>query len=220
MDSVYYFTPSIRFDETPLVLNPNHVPFIRDYSTFGVIGSWNGFHLFGSGSYSEHPFLVTTRNATIGVARRFGPVYVTLYGEANHYAGMPLYSVYQFGIGGEVTYRISPALSVTGFANVYNVNPMMSHAAYAFMNTSSYGGYVTIQGDRLGVDLGAERYYDPRIRGWDVAPIVTPKFKVGEVEFSIPVGGLIKSQMDNMNYRSHQPPPPPPPAQEPQRRHW
>jgi len=216
-DSVKFFSPFVTPDFLPLLdseLNTD-MPFIRNYSREGMIGSWKGFHVIGSSTYEEHPFLLVARTANVGVVKNYGNLSLAVTATAGNYAGM-YGSFSQAGIAANATYRISDVMSATIFGQYYSPVPgaALSLATYPYVNKSQFGGYVTFMGDRVGVDVGAERYFDPISRRWENSPIVTPKIKIGNATIGVPLGGAIKVMMDNnsrnmnpnMNLPTNEPP--------------
>lgn len=192
---------------------PFHTNMIRDVSHSGTIASWNGFNLVGSGRYQEHPFLMTSRNAQLGISKSWGALSVYAGASATNYGYMPLGSMYQFGGTAIVSYAFNARVSMTGFGQFYNINPYYNMAPSPFISTTTVGGFMTFMGDRVGIDLGAQRYINPMNGKWEMAPIVTPKVKLWDsVTIEVPVGGAIKSGVDHMNRRKNGPPPPPPPG--------
>lgn len=201
----------------PFVINQNSfynpemypmvLPAIRCGSSSGILGTWHDLNFTASGSYFEHPFLISSNGASFGISGNVGHLYYNAAVSSDIYKPMETPSFVQFGFSGIARYQFTSNLSVSAFAQLYNMNPAFSAAAYPFVNTSRFGGYVTYMGDKAGIDVGVQRYFDPMRGGWQTAPIVTPKFKIGDnVTISLPVGGLIKNAVDG----PMQGPPPPP----------
>jgi len=212
-DTVYYlpFRPNV-FDPLFPGDYPVFMPMIRNYSGVDSLASWGGISLNAMGTYYKHPFLLTSRSVSLGFSGHTDRLYYNVNALATNYATMPAGNFYQYGVSGIARYQLSDIVSLTAFGQWYNIDPRISMAAYPFVNTSRYGGYVTIMNDdsRVGVDLGAQRYMDPMTGRWEMAPIVTPKLRIGDnVMISLPVGGAIKNGIDRMNQKNMPPPPPP-----------
>ena len=205
------------------IVSGNDREALKPLSGYGVIGSGYGFDFFGSSGYNDYPFLLTNRNATLGVSRTFGQVSVYAMVSAGNYVSpggpfAPMTSINQFGVGGRLVYTVSDYASIVLFGQFYNTQPFFSMAAYPFVNTSRYGGYLDLTGDRFGIEMGAQRYFDPFTNRWEVAPIINPKVRVGDKVFiTLPVGGLVKSGMEKAALKKNGPPSPPPPPQRPKR---
>lgn len=186
-------------------------PAIRNICTSGLLGQWNGIRFIGSGLYEEHPALLVTKAAGLGAAYNYGGLSVAVDASATRYVG-PIVNSNQWGIGADISYRFSPSISVTAFGQYFTAVPVGTMAAYSFVNSSRYGGYVSYMGDRVGIDVGAQRYMDPYTMRWVTAPIVTPKVRLWDnVTIGVPVGGLIQREIERRNMKNGPPPPPPPP---------
>lgn len=194
VDSTAMVITDPNINSSPFVpeIPPFVTPGIMNVNNSGYLWSGRGLGIMASGVYSEHPFLLTSRSASLGLTAHYGGLYVNLNGSVTNYFDMALGSLNQFGVSGLVRYNVTKGFSVTAFGQRYNVNPGFSMAAYPFVNTSGYGAYATFMGERFGIDLGMQKYYDPMQRGWVTAPIVTPKVKISDsVNISMPIGGAI-----------------------------
>lgn len=119
---------------------------------------------------------------------------------ANRYETMTVTN--QFGVSGLMEYRLSPTWSIAAFGTLYNRNPYFSMAAFPFVGTSSYGGWVKYEGEKGGIKLGARRFYDPFRRQWETEPIVNPIIKLGKnVRMEMPMGALVKDVLTRMLYK-------------------
>lgn len=207
------FNEFLQFDRSgsPFsVYYPGMYPFIRSYSNSGLLGVAAGISFIGSGSYNEHPYLLTSRSASFGLSRDFGQLGMIMGMSATNYVGMDMPSFYQYGVNMQLEYRMSDVMSVVAFGQYYNNVPFVTMANYPFINTSRYGGYVSLTGDRVGIDLGAQRYFDPVSRQWETVPIITPKFKVNDnLSIGVSVGGMVKNGVERMSQRNQPLPPPP-----------
>ena len=170
------------------------------------------FILFGTGRFDDYPYLLTTRSTSFGLRSYVGPLTMVVSVTANNYTGPfgPfMQSTNQFGLGGQLIYSFSDNFQMVLFGQFYNVNPIFSVAAYPFLNTTRYGGYIDITGDWVGVQLGAQRYFNPYTNQWELAPIISPKFKVSDNVFiTLPVGGLVKNGIEKLSHKDDPPPPP------------
>jgi len=215
LDTLPYSPSFEKFNPDAFSITPGpfRTPNPVNVTRTGTIGSWNGFRLTGSGNYQEYPFMMVSRNASFALGKSWGALSARAGATATNYAFMPMGTMNQFGVSASVSYAFNDRLSVTAFGRYYNTNPFVSMGTYGAISTSSYGGYVTYMGDRVGVDVGAQRYFDPMSGRWEMAPIVTPKVKLWDsVTVELPVGGAIKSAVEQHNMRRNTPPPPPPPG--------
>lgn len=185
-------------------------PMIQSYGSGGWATPFNGLTVVGTHSYTEQPFLLVTRSAAMGLNYTHGRFSATVTGTARNQAPMGFASFNQFGVDAQLKYRLTPSVSFTAFGEYVNSAPYLNAALYPYIQSSRYGAYVTFESDRVGVDLGAQRYMDPMTGRMEVAPIVTPfiKFDNG-ISIGLPVGGMIKNAYDNSHRRDIPPPPPP-----------
>lgn len=214
-DDFHFYEPTLPVFQ----YYPGMSSFTRNYTDSGYLGLRAGIGIIGGSVYDEHPFLITSNGVNLGISRNFGALGLKAYASATHYSGMYMPGINQFGISAMAEYAINDNVSMVAFGSVYNRVPMASMAIYPYVNTNVYGGYVSFNGDRLGLDVGAERYFDPASRRWETMPIVTPKFKISDnASISIPVGGMIKAAVDDAHMRMSPPPPPPGPHRDAGRR--
>ena len=159
-----------------------HNPYAFDFSSGGIVTQWRGGAVVGS---------------SVGVVQRVGNLTLTGSLSADRYM-LWRGTRTHFGIGGAATYRFSDEWSATVFGRYTDNRAFYTMAAFPYMGTSGYGGFVTFMGERVGVDFGVERYYDTFARRWVTSPIITPKIKFSEkFTLELPVGPLIKEVIDN-----------------------
>ena len=172
-------------------------PYAFDYRTGGVVASWRGGAVVGSSFRTTMPALMSRQNTSVGVVQTVDGLTVTADVSADRYLLWRGTRTY-FGVSGSATYRFGDQWSATIFGRYTNNRSFYSMAAFPYMGTSGYGGFVTYTGDRFGVDLGVERYYDTFARRWVTSPIITPKVKVSEkFTIELPVGWMVKEMIDN-----------------------
>lgn len=105
----------------------------------------------------------------------------------------------QFGINGFLEYRFSPQWSVAIFGTIYNRNPYFSMATFPFIETTSYGGWIKHEGEKLGIKLGARSYYDSFQKQWRMEPIITPSIRLGKkFILELPVGPLVQKSIEKL----------------------
>lgn len=193
-----------------------HNPFSADYRNEGLLTAWQGGALFGSGSHTSMPGLMSVQDATIGVTHTAGNLTMTAAvsadranlwrsGTAGAAGGgglSTLTNTTYFTVGGQLTYSFSDNLSATVFGRYSTNRSYFSMAAMPYLGTSGYGGYLTYMGSTLGIDVGVERYYDTFARRWVTSPIVTPKIRFSdEFTLNLPVGPLVKDMLHNVLHK-------------------
>jgi len=170
------------------------IPVRDNFSQTGVLYSWDHVSFTGSNSHTDAPFLLVGRHASAGLKADIGNLSISVNALANNYFRMESGSFNQFGIDAKLKYNISNITTMTVFGELYNHNPYSSLAEYPFLSASKFGGYMTLMGDRVGIDVGAEHYFDPARNRWETAPIITPKIRiVSNLYFEIRVGRLISN---------------------------
>ena len=104
----------------------------------------------------------------------------------------------QYGISGQIVYSFNPNLSATIFGTYYNTNPFISMAAFPFVPTTSYGGYMTVGNNSFYMNLGVERRYNTFERKMETVPIISPAFKISnKVTIELPLGDLVKHVVED-----------------------
>ena len=169
--------------------------------------NWNRLGVVGDHRFENYPNLMAVQSAMLGVSRQNERLAISVYAEANKYQ-VPLNVTNQFGVGGSMIYRLNDHVSMTLFGMYYTSNPYFSMAAMPFTKTSRYGGYFTFKGEKAGIDLGAERYYDAFAHRWVTTPIVTPSFRLShKVNIQLPLGELLLEGLQRLIISTRQPSP-------------
>ena len=105
----------------------------------------------------------------------------------------------QYGISGQIVYSFNPNLSATIFGTYYNSNPFISMAAFPFVPTTSYGGYMTVGYNSFYMNLGVERRYNTFEHKMETVPIISPAFKISnKVTIELPLGDLMKHVVEDV----------------------
>jgi hypothetical protein len=189
--------------KTTSILNGNaaaerqlDVPDGVGWRSFGSM-AFDGFIFTGVREREEHPHLLTIQRLNLVSTYQTGPLSFTAGVNVNRYYALGVTT--QYGAHGALTYSFSPYLSMTAFGEYESSNPWFYMAAFPYVGTSRYGGYLTYQNNRLGTHVGAEKYYDPFVRRWVLRPIVTPFIQVSnKFRFELPLGGMLKAFADHL----------------------
>ena len=105
----------------------------------------------------------------------------------------------QYGLSGQIVYSFNPNLSATIFGTYYNTNPFISMAAFPFVPTTSYGGYMTVGNNSFYMNLGVERRYNTFEHKMETVPIISPAFKISnKVIIELPLGDLVKHVVEDV----------------------
>ena len=148
--------------------------------------------LTATGAYRSYIGLMDVQSVSGGVQYSLGGMTVQGALAANRY----LYQgrvFTQYGVSGQLSYSFNPNLALTVFGTYYNTNPFFSMAAFPFVPTTSYGGYMTVGSRSFYVNLGVERRFNAFEHKMETVPIITPAFKISnKVTIELPLGDLTK----------------------------
>lgn len=163
----------------PYYINPTPM-FYGDYSTSGYIFS----HFYGSGSQTTLPGIGRINEASIMFHHQFNNYFETRLGiNATKYY-FPKSTGQAFGIYGAMIYHPNERLRLKAFGTY---TPTYQYGFYR----NTYGitaGYDFT--NRLEMEVGIQNYYNPE-KGWNVVPIVIPRYKFKKFDIGIDVGGLL-----------------------------
>lgn len=158
--------------------------------------------LTATGAYRSYIGLMDVQSVSGGVQYSLGAMTMQGALAANRY----LYYgrvVTQYGVSGQLSYCFNPNLALTVFGTYYNTNPFLSMAAFPFVPTTSYGGYMTVGNRSFYVNLGVERRFNAFEHKMETVPIVTPAFKISnKVTIELPLGDLTKHLIEEILIKS------------------
>lgn len=178
-----------------------HDPYAYDFLRGGVINGWRGGVLIGQSSRVTMPGLLSCYKASVLGVHNAGNFTFTGGMSANRYM---LWHGTQtmFDVSGSVTYHFNDNFSATVFGNYSTSKSYYSMAAMPYVGTSGYGGYFTLMGSALGVDLGVQRTWDPYAGTWVTSPIITPKIRFSDnFTLDLPIGWLVKDFLDDKVFK-------------------
>lgn len=158
--------------------------------------------LTATGAYRSYIGLMDVQSVSGGVQYSLGAMTVQGALAANRY----LYYgrvVTQYGVSGQLSYSFNPNLALTVFGTYYNMNPFFSMAAFPFVPTTSYGGYMTVGSRSFYVNLGVERRFNAFEHKMETVPIITPAFKISnKVTIELPLGDLTRHLIEETLIKS------------------
>ena len=158
--------------------------------------------LTATGAYRSYIGLMDVQSVSGGVQYSLGGMTVQGALAANRY----LYQgrvFTQYGVSGQLSYSFNPNLALTVFGTYYNTNPFFSMAAFPFVPTTSYGGYMTVGSRSFYVNLGVERRFNAFEHKMETVPIITPAFKISnKVTIELPLGDLTKHLIEETLIKS------------------
>ena len=157
----------------------------------------NHLGLYAISSENSYINLLKSRNAAFMLNYHVDNFYIETGIIANQYETRG--TTTQLGINSFLEYKFSQQWSLAVYGTIYNNNPYFSMATYPFVETSSYGGWIKYQGDKVGMKLGIRKYYDAFQKQWKMEPIITPSFKISKkVLLELPVGPAVQKYMERL----------------------
>lgn len=161
---------------SPFTFNGN--PFAHDYMDGRAYQINENAILSGNHSYTNLPTIGEMRNANVMFTQQLND-YVSLTGGV--YAAK--YNMYgarfnDIGTNGKLSVRLNDRMKINMFGtySIYN-GYGMTPATQPYMNQTSFGGTFEFRiTDRFGLEVGAEREFNPRTRKWETHPIINPVF--------------------------------------------
>ena len=158
--------------------------------------------LTATGAYRSYIGLMDVRSVSGGVQYSLGGMTVQGALAANRYLYYGRVFT-QYGVSGQLSYSFNPNLALTVFGTYYNTNPFFSMAAFPFVPTTSYGGYMTVGSRSFYVNLGVERRFNAFEHKMETVPIITPAFKISnKVTIELPLGDLTKHLIEKTLIKS------------------
>lgn len=158
--------------------------------------------LTATGAYHSYIGLMDVQSVSGGVQYSLGAMTMQGALAANRYLYYGRVFT-QYGVSGQLSYCFNPNLALTIFGTYYNTNPFFSMAAFPFVPTTSYGGYMTVGNRSFYVNLGVERRFNAFEHKMETVPIITPAFKISnKVTIELPLGDLTKHLIEEILIKS------------------
>lgn len=158
--------------------------------------------LTATGAYRSYIGLMDVQSVSGGVQYSLGVMTVQGALAANRYLYYGRVFT-QYSVSGQLSYSFNPNLALTVFGTYYNTNPFFSMAAFPFVPTTSYGGYMTVGSRSFYVNLGVERRFNAFEHKMETVPIITPAFKISnKVTIELPLGDLTRHIVEEILIKS------------------
>ena len=184
-------------ENRPLI--PDRNPYAHDFQRSGVIARAGSGYLAGASSRVSMPGLVNAASASLSWTQPVNErltLTAGLSGEKYH-AGRAVWN--QFGVWGNARYQLNDRLSLNAFGQYYHQQPFHDVAMMAYQQGSRYGGSLGIKmSDKVSLDVGAQRYYDPYTHTWKTVPILAPTFMVMGQPISFDAGGFVGQLLEHL----------------------
>ncbi len=195
--------PELNATHTPTHVEPAYDfatnPHWHDWSASGTIMPLGDLTLSGAGGYSTLPGLGNTGSAALmlsGVWDERLTLAVGATGVKYHY-GRSAWN--DFGVNAQASYQLTDRLSLNAFGEHYFDTRFGGIAAMSYTQVSRYGGALGIKiSDKVKMNVGAQRYYDPYRRQWVTIPILAPEVTVLGMPLSWDFGGLVWNVLNKL----------------------
>lgn len=164
--------------------------FATDFKSSNYILTWNGGNLKGNHDTDIYYDLGALSHITAEAQQNLGNIQLTA---TTSLFKNNLYRDISNGFSGgiSVAYNFNSNVGVTAFGNISTQSILTRQAATAYQ----YGGFfsLTTNNNKWGIDLGAQRYFNPYNGQWSTAPIVMPYYKFHGQKLGVDFGGLLKN---------------------------
>lgn len=157
------------------------------------LARWNGGMISATGGVASFPGLMQIESGTIGIYQTLGRFTFHAGGKANKYGYLNGLNT-QYGLEGDVTYNISPRLSLSVFGTYYfGSTPAMPPAVMGYYGRTTFGGAFDYKiNDYWGVKAGVQTVQQLGTRRFEAEPIATPYYKINKkVKIGLPVGQIL-----------------------------
>lgn len=175
----------------PYYVNPSTI-YYGDYSTGGTIAH----NLYGYGSQSTLSGIGRINEASLMYRYFINDFWEIQTGVNAIKYNFPFSIGQSFGATGAILYRPADKLTIKAFGSYAPAS------AYGF-HMNSFGGTISYEfNDNWGMEVGAERRYDPMKRKWDTRPIAIPYYKFNKTKIGVDVGGIIYEIIRSAKYKN------------------
>lgn len=163
--------------------------------------SWTGGQISAAGSSTPFPGLMQIESGTISIDQNIGKLSIHAGGTVNKYGYFRGLHT-QYGITGNVSYNLTPRLSLTAFGTYCFGQPPhmsngmpMSPAMMGYYRQTQFGASADYKvTDWFGVEAGAQAVQRIGTGRYEVEPIATPYIQTGrrkKVRIGLPVGQIL-----------------------------
>lgn len=188
----------IRKPSLMIPYHTNPTPLFKgDYNTGGIVLGHRYGVLMGAGGQTTLPGIGRSNDASLTYFHSFNSQWALSVGvnankmHMNHFTGQ------SFGASGTLSYRATDRLTFNVFGG-YNSGYIPGRQNY------HYGGTIGFDmTERFGMEMGAQRYYNPLRGGWETVPIATPYYKFNNgAKMGFDVGGLLYQIFRGASFKS------------------
>lgn len=198
-----YIAPEIK-----LAFNPGQLSmpesYWNDWQESGLIAHVGGGELIGTGAFSRLPGLGDTRSASIALTKTFGDRLTVTAGVTGNKYHFGREAWNDYGIYGNMRYQLNERFALKAFGQYYFNPRYHSMAAMPYIDEASYGATLETKfSNKVSLDVGVQRYYDPYSHTWRTLPILAPTVCVLGQPISMDFGGLVWQLLDNIFHKEN-----------------
>jgi len=176
-----------------------HVPDLHFAPGQSILFNWKDGEILSTGGMTSLPGMMHIERGSFGIYQSVDKFTLYVGGIANKYGYFRGLSV-QYGLDGNLAYRISPHLSFSVFGTHYfGQAPLMANgmpmppSMIGYYARSKYGGTFDYQiNNHWGIEAGAQTVKQFGTNRYETEPIATPYYKIsGKVKIGLPVGQIL-----------------------------
>lgn len=167
-------------------------PFSSGHALSGTIARIGDGYLSGSSSFITRPALGNVASASLSLSQTVDERLSFSVGLSGNKYHMGRDAWNDYGVFARASYHITDRLTINAFGQHYFHPTFHSVGAMPFVSASAYGGTLGYKiSDRVSLDVGVQRYYDPYTGRWKTLPIVAPTIQLAGTPISVDVGGFL-----------------------------
>ncbi|MCQ2288733.1 MAG: hypothetical protein MJZ74_06505 [Muribaculaceae bacterium] len=202
-DSIAAYSASINGSEMQVQERPQYNfrmnPYSLNYSRSGMMMLGDGSLLVGAGSFQAMPALGNVGHASLAWYKPLGDRLMVGVGMTGNKYHFDRNAWNDYGFNANASFKLSDRFSLKAWGQYYLNQRYHTMAAMPFMASSNYGASVDMKLSSLvGLELGAQRYYDPYSGRWKTVPVIAPSINVNGQPLSIDFGGLVGSLIESL----------------------
>lgn len=178
-------------------------PYSGNWYRGGAMAMPGGGYLVGSGSYQAMPALGNIGSASLQWVQPLGDRLTVSAGFTGNKYHFDRDAWNSYAFSANARYSITDHFAVKAWGNYYFNQQFHSMATMPYLGSSNYGASVEMMAnEHVGLNLGAQRYYDPFSRRWHTVPVIAPIVNVLGQPLSIDFGGLLGNLFESWSSKS------------------
>lgn len=181
-------------------------PYGNDWSRGGVMAMPGGGFLTGSSSFTAMSALGNVGAASLTWMQPLGDRLTVAVGVSANKYHFDRSAWNDYGVFASARYHINSQLALKAWGSYYMQPLYHTMAVMPYVGTSNYGASLDMRmSEHWGMELGAQRQYDPFSQRWRTLPVIAPKFYIAGSPISIDLGGIVGNLLDSRNNKDIDP---------------